>query len=110
MRRSLRTSISRAALVLLFSPIARPDDRSPAIPKAWDDEALAGWHIPLAMAGGRRVLSASRTKDLQGTVGVYRVHDIMPVEAPMGDIVRLALGSAAGLTLRSIFRFGAQAR
>ena len=55
MRRSLRTSISRATLVLLFSPIARPDDRSPAIPKAWDDKALAGWHVPLATPGAEPV-------------------------------------------------------
>ena len=48
MKRSIRTSIARATLVLLLSLAAAPEDRSPAIPKAWDDETLAEWHIPLA--------------------------------------------------------------
>lgn len=38
-------------VAVFFVPIAYPDDGPRSIPKAWDDAALAGWHVPLAASG-----------------------------------------------------------
>src|SRR5581483_9496605 len=50
-----------------------------AIPKAWDDVALAGWHIPLAVAGSEPVqLTADQFYQLP-ELKIYRSY---PVYAP----------------------------
>src|SRR5205814_885674 len=43
-------SAALAAFLTLIQS-ARGGDAPPAIPKAWDDAALATWHLPLAAPG-----------------------------------------------------------
>lgn len=79
MERSLRTLISPVIPVLFFSLVARPDDRTPAIPKVWDDGLLAGWHVPLAVAGAEPVpLTAGQFYRLPE----LKIYKSYPVYAP----------------------------
>jgi hypothetical protein len=91
MRRSLRTSISGVALVWLCSLVASPDDRTPAIPKAWDDGTFAGWHIPLAVSGAEPVpLTADQYYRLP-ELKIYRSYPVYaPGKEPAGYLEKLS--------------------
>jgi hypothetical protein len=90
MKQRLRISILRATLILLFSLAARPDDRTPAIPKAWDDATFAGWHVPLAAPGAEPVpLTADQFYRLP-ELKIYRSYPVYaPGKEPDGYLERL---------------------
>jgi hypothetical protein len=66
----------------MFSLVARPDDRAPAIPKAWDDATFAGWHVPLAAPGAEPV---PLTADQFYRLPELKIYKSYPVYAPGKD-------------------------
>jgi len=90
MKRNSLTCTFQVIVAALFFRIAYPDDRAPIIPKAWDDAALAGWHVPLAASGAEPVpLTAEQFYRLP-ELKIYKSYPVYaPGKEPDGYMERL---------------------
>jgi hypothetical protein len=66
-------------LTLFFIGPGSADEKAPKAPRTWDDEALSGWQVPLASAGGQpRLLTAQQFYRLSE----FKIYRSYPVYAP----------------------------